>query len=244
VKLSQIEGHWDRRWIKAPGHEDHTTRVHWTQSGLTYADVRVPLERPDLSGASCLADLPVEALAQLAKAEGFAGHITLEGIRCTWHREVNWHGDPDWTGIGDVGDLTFEPNGDMIETGVEAEYTELWTHRTAPKQSALEFGNDTYRGYLVTVSSEFVLGIGKPNHPATKTLLDELENGTIPNGIDALFSTFHAYGHWDGDNAIANLATNPFCEGKPVLTKSGKSVTWRHIGFDGTLSAIDLPIDQ
>ena len=78
IRPGDVQGHWVRTWIKAPGFEDHTTRVHWMQAGLDYADVRIPLERPDTRSAACLADLPAAVLRDLARAEGFSGHVTLE----------------------------------------------------------------------------------------------------------------------------------------------------------------------
>ena len=123
ISPADIQGHWVRQWIKAPGFEDHTTRVHWKQVGLNYADLRIPRARPDLTGAAALSDLPAAALLDLAQAEGFAGQVTLSGDHCTWHREINWHGPSE---AQDVGAIRFDDDGQMIETGVHADYAELW----------------------------------------------------------------------------------------------------------------------
>jgi len=90
-----LQGHWRRDWIKAPGFEDNTTRVHWMQAGEIFVDLRVPLERPDLAGATALADLGPSTLLALTKAEGFAGRIEVVDSNCTWHRAINWHGVPE-----------------------------------------------------------------------------------------------------------------------------------------------------
>ncbi|MDF1728619.1 MAG: hypothetical protein P1U53_12810, partial [Sulfitobacter sp.] len=108
ITQGDLQGHWRRDWIKAPGFEDHTTRVHWLQAGALFADLRIPLERPDISGHAALADLSSAALRRLMQAEGFAGHITVDKSKCTWHREINWHGVP---GQADVGLMSFDETG-------------------------------------------------------------------------------------------------------------------------------------
>ena len=123
ITQADIQGHWVRNWIKAPGFEDHSTRVHWMQAGGLYADIRIPADRPDLSGASSLSALSPDHLLSLGQAEGFAGHVTLDGDHCTWEREINFHGTPDSL---DVGAIHFDAQGSMIETGVHADYSELW----------------------------------------------------------------------------------------------------------------------
>ena len=72
-----------------------------------------------------MADLSDSALAALAEAEGFAGEITVSDGVCTWDRRLNWHGRPE--GI-DAGRVEFDASGDLLETGVHADYSESW-HR-------------------------------------------------------------------------------------------------------------------
>lgn len=238
MRPDRIEGHWIRTWIKAPGFEDHTTRVHWMQCGLAYADVRIPAERPDLSGAACLADLDAAALLQLARAEGFAGQVTLTGARCTWHRDINWHGQPDGQ---DIGDLRFDSAGRMIETGVEADYAELWEHRTSPAKRAQVYCAGGVEAHLVSIGNAFVLGIGTPGAATTKPLIAALETGSKPADLPRLFDGFHAFGHFDGSRGIADLATNPFAEGLPVVTLAPDGVIWHRMGFDGSARDVTLP---
>ena len=240
IPLSDIQGHWVRHWIKAPGFEDHRTRVHWMQVGPDYADVRVPLDRPDLSGTAALSDLPAQVLCDLAKAEGFAGHVTLDGRLCTWHREINWHGEPE--GL-DVGEISFDPQGRMIETGVHAEYTELWARRDAPAAQAIRFKGGGYSGHLVCVGDRFVLGIGTVDKPSSKPLVSALQSGTIPQGIERLFDGIHAMGRWSDGTAIAEISTHPFCDGKVVATLKDAFVIWHRTAFDGTTSEIDMRVE-
>ena len=139
ITTDDIQGHWQRLWLEAPGFKDKTTRVHWMQAGDIYADVRVPLERPDVSGLNSLADLPARDLHILAQAEGFAGHTKVENSVCTWERTINWHGATDAI---DAGELSFDTAGRLIEAGVHANYTELWERWPAGHIEGLELSGE------------------------------------------------------------------------------------------------------
>lgn len=237
ITASDIAGHWVRHWIKTPEFEDHSTRVHWMQAGLDYADVRIPVERPDLSEATCLADLTCSDLALLAHAEGFAGYVTLEGDHCTWHREINWHGPPE---MPDVGAISFDDQGRLIEAGVHAAYTELWEQQATAPSTALRVEGGGYQGLLLRCGDACVLGIGQPDSAATSLLRAALEAGQLPKGIERLFDGLHAVGTWANGQMIAQLATNPFAQGQPVVTQSGHGLIWHRIGFGGTRSDIQM----
>lgn len=236
--LAQVQGHWFRHWIKAPGFEDHTTRVHWMQAGAVYADVRIPLTRPDVAGAHGLADLPAASLRALAGAEGFAGHVSFEGDHCTWHREINWHGTPE--GL-DVGHIAFDDRGRMIETGVLAEYTELWEQRAQAKPTALRFGNGAYAGVLVVAGAVAVLGIGRPEKAPTGPVITALDQGHIPEQVGAAFDGVHALCSVSAGQVRAVLCTDPLQEGQTLLTLGETGVIWHRVGFDGTRVDMDLP---
>ncbi|WP_223423496.1 hypothetical protein [Tateyamaria pelophila] len=237
---NDIQGHWIRDWIKAPSFEDHTTRVHWAQVGLDYADVRIPRDRPDLSNVSALDALSADDLIKLAQAEGFAGHVTLRGDQCTWHREINLHGTPD---APDVGEISFDAEGRMVETGVHAEYTELWERRLGSDPKAIRFSSVMYAGLLVTIGEMSVIGIGRRNKPSTKPLIEALRTGRVPDGIGVLFDGLHAVGRQSGGSVVADLATQPFAEGCPILSVMDSHIVWHRVGFDGTRSDIVLEIE-
>lgn len=230
ITADDLQGHWQRDWIKAPGLEDHTTRVHWLQAGVLYADIRVPLERPALSGR-CLADAPAPALLALMAAEAFAGSISVQDSVCTWAREVNWHGTPD--GI-DAGRMHFE-GGALIETGVHADYAERWMHRGAGFMAeAVEGGG--FRGILVRHASRFLLVMGRPGAPSSAPLVQGLREGTASrDGCAEHFAPCCAFGHWQGSAGIADLALNPFAEGQEVLQKTGTGLSVHWPAFDGTI---------
>lgn len=237
ITTADIQGHWVRQWIKAPGFEDHSTRVHWMQAGRLYADVRIPLDRPDVGASTCLAELPAATLSKLAQAEGFAGHVTLEGSRCTWHRDINWHGAPD---AADVGEIRFDAQGRMIETGVLAEYSELWVQAAETDTSAIRFSNRDYSGFLVVAGDLGVLGIGQTSKPATTPILSALENGRIPEDTDTLFDGLHALCRLEPTQVIATLATNPLAEGQLVVSLSDDAVIWHKTDFDSTRWDVEM----
>lgn len=232
ITVDDLQGHWRRDWIKAQGFEDHTTRVHWMQAGTLFADIRVPLDRPALDGATCLADLPPNMIKQLLQAEGFAGTISVDQDRCTWRREITWHGVPE---MDDIGRMSFDGEA-LIEDGVLATYREQW--RRAPDQTLRGFRvqGGGMAGILIETDSTFLFAIGpSPQTHSGPASRDQLRTH---------FASVYALGSWSGDEGIAKLCTNPFCEGRTVLTR-GASTVWHATDFDGdqvtytlTLSAV------
>lgn len=241
ITADHLQGHWQRHWIKAPGFEDHDTKVHWMQAGMVFADLRIPAGLPYLGGATCLADLPAATLAELGAAEGFAGTTTLEDDRCTWHRAINWQGVPEGA---DVGQISFDDKGRMIETGVLANYTELWAQQAKAPPRALQFSDGTYDGVLVICGALGVLGIDHAGKAPTAPLRAALREGVIlPEAVDA-FDGIFALVRVTGEALIAELATNPFQQGECVLSLTEGGAVWHKEGFDGAKSEIALQVSE
>lgn len=230
ITQRRLQGHWQRDWIKAPGFEDATTRVHWLQAGALFADLRIPVDRPDITGLSCLADLDAPALRMLMNAEGFAGDITVEDSNCTWHRRINWHGVP---AQSDIGLMSFDHAGGLIEDGVLAEYRELWQ---AVPQHPLRSAKVTcgeMRGVLIENDAVFALGIGADPSGTTQDLITALDRDTAENTeLHQHFSSVYMLGRWDGVRGIAELSTNPFVEEQVALERKD-GLLWHSIAFDG-----------
>lgn len=240
VTEGDIQGHWQRIWLRAPGFEDGTTRVHWMQSGAIYADVRIPMDRPNMSGARCLADLDPDALSILAEAEGFAGLAVVQNSTCTWARHINWHGETEEI---DAGKLSFDESGDLIEDGIYADYAELWTRTDADPDAGLHMVSGDYTAYLVTVGTRFVFAIGKPQAMASKAVLCDLERGRHDaEALAELFDRVHMIGTWRGDTGYADLATNPFMECRPCLTRTAEGLVYTHVEFDGKTTELPLEV--
>lgn len=240
IRQADLQGHWVRDWIKAPGFEDHTTRVHWMQAGRDYADVRIPAERPDLQDCLSLADLPAQDLGLLLQAEGFAGQTALDGDACTWVREINWHGEPD---AADIGRISFDADGRMIEEGVLASYTELWGQTATSATRSMRVSGEGYAGVVVLAGPDCVLGIGRHGADATGPLIADVQAGQVPGGIAELFGRVHALCRVENDSIIAELATQPLAEGRPIVTLAEGTVIWHRVDFWGRWSEVVLQVE-
>ncbi|MEX0308891.1 MAG: hypothetical protein AB3N17_01465, partial [Tateyamaria sp.] len=163
-----------------------------------------------------------EALDALLQAEGFAGSIVFAQAHCTWRREINWHGVPQ---AEDVGFMSFD--GDTLyEDGVLAEYREKWSPEpTAPNRGS-RIKSGAMAGVLIDTDELFLFGIGaEPTHHVDPSLGDRL-------AVAAHFASTYCLGRWTGDQGIALLSTNPFCEGQVVLTRA-ETWVWHAMSFDG-----------
>ena len=237
ITIDDLQGHWQRDWIKAPGFKDDTTRVHWLQAGVLFADLRIPLLRPEISGLSCLAELDQTSLLRLMVSEGFAGHITVEDSRCTWHRKINWHGVP---GQADIGAMSFDDSGGLIEDGVQADYRELWqaVPQTALRGAKVRSG--ALNGVLIENDEVFLLGIGPKPQGTSADLIAALDGATADHpALHQHFSSAYVLGRWDGPLGIAQLSTNPFYEGQVTLERHG-GLVWHSLAFDGQRKALPL----
>ncbi len=116
-------GLWRRALLRAPGVEDTATRVYWLQTPSWHADIRVPADRPVLSGRTGLAALSAEEMRSLARQQGFAGITEVEGDMCRWHRRFDYQPP---NGFNDVGRMQFEGPDRLLEYGVEQDYFEVW----------------------------------------------------------------------------------------------------------------------
>lgn len=216
MRIEELQGHWRRSWLKAPGVLDRDTCVHWMQCGSLYADIRVPATRPDTRGARALADLPDKVLLSLMEAEGFAGEIDLTGDVCTWKREINWHGT---TELVDAGRLAFDGPDVLTEIGVHAAYSERWERRDEAADGAMALsGPDGSTGVLVSVGKSFVFGLGTSGARPSKAARAALMVGERGDAVAHHFDGLYVFGHWQGDRGVAVRSTNPLLEGHGVLT--------------------------
>lgn len=115
-------GVWRRSLLQTPDMQDASSCVLWLQTPRWHADLRIPADRPNFSGISSLAECGRDQLEWLATQQGFCGLTQVDGERCTWHRQQDFQPP---SGSRDIGRMAFD--GDSItETGVEADYLEVW----------------------------------------------------------------------------------------------------------------------
>ncbi len=229
--LADLQGHWRRAWIKAPGHYDEHTHVHWMQCGQAYADIRIPADLPDLTGVQALSELDPALLLGLMSSEGFAGTIAVKASVCTWARRINWHGTP--TGV-DAGYMSFDADGALVEDGVHAEYQELWLREDDPPVRADVFQSGDAEGVLLSSPSRFVLAYGKIDAPASAPLTQALTEGYVPEALSMHFASVYALGRWEGTVGIAEKCTNPLMNRASILHLADQSLELNLMHFDGS----------
>ena len=121
---SEYVGLWRRERLSRPdGWRDVTTEVYWLQSRGLFVDLRIPQPRPDFRGYAGLEELPPELAAWLPRQQGFAGLLTVDDGVCHWHRELDYQPLGEFE---DIGRADFINDALMLESGVLAEYTEVW----------------------------------------------------------------------------------------------------------------------
>lgn len=225
IEVSDLTGHWRRDWLEVPGRHgdrraprrrDTTTEVHWLQAPGGYVDLRVPAGLERLRGAAP-AELPPADLAALMEAEGFAGTIAVADGVCTWTRAIDWHGASERP---DVGRLSWDADGALIETGAHADYAERWLREPGGAMRSRVWGNGARRLRLVWSDAALALGIGEPGAPSTAPR-DAPAHGERPAGeIERRFRGEFTFARWDGERAVATLSTHPMRVGETILTRS------------------------
>lgn len=230
VTARELQGVWQRDWLKSSDHLDTTTRVLWAQAGDLFVDLRVPAERPVIKGSTSLATLSSEQQNALTKAEGFAGRIEVSESICTWHRGINWHGP---SAAIDAGRLHVEDTSTLIETGVHDDYCEQWRLSQNPPARAHRVTYNNLHGIVIFTNTHFFFGIGVP----VDSLLEQ-DTATVSQ-INP-FESEYTCGRWNGHEGIAVLSTNPFNEMQQVLSAESGQLKWHHLSFNGCLKTREL----
>lgn len=167
--ISDLQGLWRRSLIAWPGRgSDRTTTVRWLQGPRAYVDLRQPTPQPDFSHVRSLNDLTLEDCAWLARQEGFAGHLSFDGVHFEWHRAIDFQPR---AARPDAGSLRWDGNV-LIETGRDADYVEHW-HRDPglPRTPANVVDLQAYRGSpkktLLRVGPNFMFARDRAIHLET-----------------------------------------------------------------------------
>jgi hypothetical protein len=133
MTVADLEGLWHREFMETPGLGiDRTTYVTWLQAGRFFCDLRQPADLACFRDVRCLRELSVEQLRELARQEGFAGALTLDGDIAEWHRQIDFQPG---SGIADRARVV--PDGAaLMEYGTERPYVERWLREHVPPTTA------------------------------------------------------------------------------------------------------------
>jgi hypothetical protein len=218
--IAALAGHWRRDWLRAPGLVDRETRVHWFQASCgAYVDLRLPAGLPP--PARSLAELGPEEIDAWLACEGFAGAICLAGDTCTWTRRVNLHGLPD---TADIGLLRWDGADRLHETGLLADYAELWSRQDGPAPVAARYAADDAELHIVRAGDAFAFGIGHPDKPPTRAVLSARPGAPL-DALAEHFADEYAIGHVAGEIAVIDASTHP-------LRRPGPLFRWPASGQD------------
>jgi len=116
-------GMWRRRLLEQAGVTDTTTTVLVIQTEQYHADIRIPADRPNFKNANCLEDCNSDQLNWLATQQGFTGITRINGNISQWLRDYDFQ---PFNHQRDIGEMHFESDDVLVETGVDAEYLEVW----------------------------------------------------------------------------------------------------------------------
>jgi len=209
-------GVWRRTLLKTPTLRDTTTRVFWLQTDVWHADIRIPANRPELSGDT-LACLDRSAMRALAQQQGFAGITEVSGDVCRWHRKIDYQPPGRFN---DVGRMRFDTPDRLFEYGVEQDYFEIWERvdGSGGDNAVLELNTPSQPRSLLLRAGEFVMLVRDRNTPLVaadhlETLIDAMSDDELISSLDLEIS----FG-WRVDSASwrVELSTLPWREDQVI----------------------------
>jgi hypothetical protein len=207
-------GLWRRTLLRTRGVEDITTRVYWLQTASWHADIRIPADRPPLTGRSALPSLTLAEMQALARQHGFAGITEVDGELCRWHRRFDYQPP---SGFNDVGRMRFDGADRLLEYGVEQDYFEIWERVPgAGAARAVEFGDAEGRhGLRLQLGPWFMFVRARPTNLTRASGLPELLTAADPVQRTTLLDFEISFGARDGASGPwrIELSTLPWLEG-------------------------------
>ena len=217
-----VQGVWRRNNLRVEsGVIDDTTQVYWVQTPTLFADIRIPVDRPDVAGKTSLADYDDDELLQLADQKGFAGSLRVDDQICRWQRPIDYQpvrSSPDEGAMFREGDT-------LTETGLHANSFEDYTLVDDGGGKFLALDCPEHRRLLVVAGNRFLFARGRTLDLPDGAELTGLVAEAAPERKRAILDCEFSLGHGlDGDNSwrIA-LSTLPFREGQPLFAER----SWR-----------------
>ncbi|MFM9836354.1 MAG: hypothetical protein ACKVOA_09660 [Methylophilaceae bacterium] len=216
-------GMWRRSLLEQAGVSDTTTTVLVIQTEQYHADIRVPAARPDFKETKHLEDCCEEQLSWLATQQGFTGITQIKGNVSQWLRDYDYQ---PFNHQRDIGEMRFESEDVLVETGVDAEYLEIWNRvldsnlnlsvslvmgedRHQTQVPARLFTANNYFAYVRPRTAQLPIAASmaeaiKQHKPSPETLLDWLD-------FEISFGEIKDKAH-----GVITLSTMPFKEGNEV----------------------------
>jgi hypothetical protein len=227
-----LVGLWRRKSISySSGARDLTTCCYWGQTRHLYVDIRIPADRPLPATGRSFADYSLKGLQALANQRGFAGHILLQGDRCTWIRCIDYQPD---TGRPDTGRLRCD--GDVLYEVGEASsvvgdaYVEVYRREAHGRDRLIALrqahgtgsdAGDARGAVLLIIGDRFLFARPRPTPLPPAETLSEVIEATGPDR-----SLIHTYldceislGRIESDHEswTIDLSTIPFREGQRLF---------------------------
>jgi len=116
-------GIWQRTLLKQADMVDESSYVLWLQTQQYHVDIRIPAHRPIFNSINQLEDCSLEQLSWLATQQGFSGITQIKDNTSEWIRD---HDFQPFNGQRDIGEMKFENDNILMESGIDTDYLERW----------------------------------------------------------------------------------------------------------------------
>ena len=160
-----VQGGWSRVLMRttATGAEDRTTDCIYLQTGSLYADIRVPVDRPALTGRRGVDDCTPQELAAMSTVSAFAGWCEFKNGVAHWIRPIDLKPP---SGREDEGRMAIR-DGNLWEYGLEGQHAEEYAPRGngARRKGAWALAPDPVEprpGVLVIIDDLIIRALGRP----------------------------------------------------------------------------------
>jgi hypothetical protein len=216
-------GMWRRALLEQAGVIDTTTTVLVIQTEQYHADIRIPAYRPQFDNTDYLEDCTSDQLRWLATQQGFTGITQIIGNVSQWLRDYDFQ---PFNHQRDIGEMNFESDNVIVETGVDVEYREVWERISDSHQnlSVMHMTGENRHGVkvparLFTANKTFAYVRPRSVQLPIAASMTEAINSYNPNpetvfdwlDFEISFGEIH-----DQHYGVITLSTLPFKEGKEI----------------------------
>lgn len=223
-------GLWRRRLLRDAHGEDRATQVWWLQDDGWYVDLRIPPDRPDFSGVTGFHDLNVAQTAWLARQQGFAGRLVIDGDRLHWQRGIDLQPPAD---LADIGTVRWD-GACLHEQGVLADYAEEWRWQRPATPTSGAWATPDGRGLRVLVGEWFMQAVDRRPPLPPGTSLAELASrpGAAPSALLGCAIDFGRVEKAGGGLRVLHSSL-PWREGQRLPERDAPHTAWQGLLVSG-----------